>query len=47
MSSSDDLQLLKAKAKRLQEKVEIKDRKYNFTTYKQWYVRQENNIIQE
>ena len=36
--SSEDMELLKAKAKRLQEKLDIKDRKYNFTTYKQWYV---------
>eukprot|EP00486_Rosalina_sp_Unknown_P003140 CAMPEP_0201573420 /NCGR_PEP_ID=MMETSP0190_2-20130828/17277_1 /ASSEMBLY_ACC=CAM_ASM_000263 /TAXON_ID=37353 /ORGANISM="Rosalina sp." /LENGTH=752 /DNA_ID=CAMNT_0048000395 /DNA_START=176 /DNA_END=2434 /DNA_ORIENTATION=- len=38
MSSSDDLELLKSKAKRLQEKLDIKDRKYNFTTFKNCFI---------
>ena len=33
MASTDDLELLKAKAKRLQEKLNIRDLKYNFKTY--------------
>ena len=36
-SSLDAWELLKAKAKRLQNKLDIKDRKYHLKTYKQWY----------